>query len=96
MTLSNIECRNAKAAAKPYKLSDEKGLFLFVTVSGSKLWRFKYRFDSKEKLLALGSYPDTSLFKAREKRDEARRLMVVGQNSMRFNTRVIPLHSNAL
>lgn len=78
MALSNIECRNAKAAAKPYKLSDEKGLFLFVTVSGSKLWRFKYRFDSKEKLLALGSYPDTSLSKAREKRDEARRLMADG------------------
>ncbi len=45
----------------PYKLADEKGLYLFVQTSGGKLWRFDYRFDGKRKTLALGAYPDVSL-----------------------------------
>lgn len=49
-----------------------------MTPSGGKLWRFKYRFDGKEKLLALGAYPDVGLKAAREKRDEARRLIAEG------------------
>lgn len=59
----------------PYKLTDEKGLFLLVNKNGSKYWRFKYRFAGKEKALALGTYPDVSLADAREKRDKARKLL---------------------
>src|SRR5690606_2791599 len=70
--LSNTTVKNAKAAAKPYKLSDERGLFLHVQPTGAKWWRFKYMFAGKEKLLSLGTYPDTSLALAREKRDKAR------------------------
>lgn len=67
-----------KPSAKPYKRADEKGLYVLVTPSGSRLWRFKYRFRGVEKVLALGSYPDTSLKLAREKRDEARRQLAEG------------------
>ncbi len=66
---------NAKPKDKPYKLADEKGLYLFVQASGGKLWRFDYRFDGKRKTLALGAYPDVSLAEARNKRDDARKLL---------------------
>lgn len=66
---------NAKPKDKAYKISDEKGLYLFVQTSGSKLWRFDYRFEAKRKTLALGAYPDLSLAEAREKRDAARKLI---------------------
>jgi integrase len=59
----------------PYKLADEKGLYLFIQPSGGKLWRFDYRFDGKRKTLALGAYPDISLALARDKRDNARKLL---------------------
>ncbi len=52
---------NAKSRDKPYKLADEKGLYLLIQPSGGKLWRLDYRFDSKRKTLALGSYPDVPL-----------------------------------
>ena len=78
MALTDTQCKTAKKASRPYKLSDEKGLFLFVTPAGGKLWRLKYRFNSKEKLLAFGAYPDVRLARAREKRDEARRLLAEG------------------
>lgn len=64
---------NAKPKEKPYKLSDEKGLYLFVQPGGGKLWRFDYRFLSKRKTLALGSYPDITLSEARDRRDSARK-----------------------
>lgn len=64
---------NAKPKDKPYKLSDEKGLYLFVQTGGGKLWRFDYRFLAKRKTLALGSYPDVSLSDARDRRDYARK-----------------------
>ena len=66
---------NAKPKDKPYKIADEKGLYLFVQPSGGKLWRFDYRYFGKRKTKALGSYPDISLSKARELRDDARRLL---------------------
>lgn len=53
--------RNAKPEAKEYKMFDERGLFLIVTPTGGKWWRLKYRYDSKEKLLSLGAYPDVGL-----------------------------------
>jgi integrase len=83
MALSDTACRNAHKSdkakdGKAFKLFDDKGLFLLVkpTASGwGKWWRFKYRFDNKEKLLSLGTYPEISLGQAREKRDEARKLV---------------------
>jgi integrase len=86
MPLSDTACKNAhkhtKATdGKPFKLSDEKGLFLLVKPQSDgwgKWWRFKYRFEGKEKLLSLGTYPETSLAQAREKRDEARKQIAAG------------------
>jgi integrase len=75
MSLTNITIINAKPKDKAYKLSDEKGLYLFVQPSGGKLFRYDYRFLNKRKTLALGSYPDVSLAQAREKRDAARKLL---------------------
>lgn len=76
--LTDVKTRTAKALEKSYKLSDEKGLFLYITPQGGKYWRLKYRFLNKEKLLALGVYPDVSLANAREQRDEARKLLAKG------------------
>ena len=72
MPLDDLTIRNAKPREKPFKLFDEKGLFLLVNPNASKLWRLKYPFAGKEKLLALGAYPEVSLKTARAKRDEAR------------------------
>ena len=55
MTLSAAAVRSAKPAAKPYKMADERGLYLLIQPKGGKLWRFDYRFDAKRKTLALGS-----------------------------------------
>jgi integrase len=78
MPLTNTEIRNAKPRSKPYKLTDEKGLFLLITPSGGKWWRLKYRFGGKEKLLSLGVFPDVGAKYARERRDEARKLLAQG------------------
>ena len=61
MPLSDISVRNAKPQQKPAKLFDGGGLFLFIAPTGGKMWRLKYRFKGKEKLLALGVYPDVGL-----------------------------------
>jgi integrase len=71
--LNNAKIQAAKPREKAYKLFDEKGLYLLVKPNGSRLWRFKYRVLKREKLLALGVYPDVSLKMARDRRDEARR-----------------------
>ncbi|MEO6359500.1 MAG: integrase arm-type DNA-binding domain-containing protein [Sphingomicrobium sp.] len=73
MTLTDTTVRLAKAADSDRKLADEKGLYLLVTATGSKLWRLKYRIDGKEKKLALGAYPEVGLKEARTRRDEARK-----------------------
>jgi integrase len=80
MPLTDTSIRNAKPRPKTYKLADGKGLFLQITPRGGKWWRLKYRFDGKEKLLSCGVYPDTSLAKAREKCDAARKLLADGIN----------------
>ena len=72
MSLTEALIQKAKPREKPYKLSDGKGLCLLVNPTGSLWWRFRYRFDGKEKMLALGVYPKVSLKEARKKRDEAR------------------------
>jgi len=73
--LTDTACKNAKPKDKPYRLSDEKGLYLEVMPNGSRYWRLKYRFGGKEKRLAFGVYPETTLAQARQKRDEARKLL---------------------
>lgn len=78
MPLSDTAIRASKPREKAYKVADEKGLFLLVNPGGSRLWRLKYRIDGKEKLMALGAYPDVGLKDARDKRDEARKLIAAG------------------
>ncbi|MBN9589472.1 MAG: hypothetical protein BGN85_10345 [Alphaproteobacteria bacterium 64-11] len=78
MSLTNTAIKAARPQPRPYKLFDEKGLFLSVEPTGGRLWRFKYRYNGKEKKLALGAYPDVGLKEAREKRDEARALLAAG------------------
>ena len=80
MPLTELAIKNAKPAAKPFKLSDEKGLFLLVNPTGSKLWRLKYRLAGREQLLALGAYPEVSLKAARVRRDDARTLLREGRD----------------
>jgi len=76
--LTDVAIRNAKAADKPVKMFDGAGLYLLVSPTGGKLWRFKYQFAGKEKLLALGKWPDVGLKMARYRRDEARSLVAQG------------------
>lgn len=76
--LTDLAVRKAKPRERPYKLGDGGGLYLSVQPSGGKLWRLKYRFLGKEKLLSLGSYPLTTLVGARTKREEAKRLLQSG------------------
>ena len=78
MPLSDTSLRNAKPTDKPYKMQDERGLFVLVHPNGGKYFRLKYRISGKEKLLALGVYPAVSLKEARDRRDEARRLLASG------------------
>ena len=77
MPLSDPAIKKAKPADKPYKLADEKGLYLLVNAVG-KYWRMDYRFEGKRKTLALGVYPDVGLARAREKRDDARQKIADG------------------
>src|SRR5688572_13065783 len=92
MKLNDMAVRKAKPETKAYKLSDGGGMYLEVMPNGSKYWRLKYRFDGKEKRLALGVYPDVPLALARERREKARKLLaeeidpgVVKQQSKRAN-----------
>lgn len=75
MKLTDIQCRTAKSAAKPYKKPDGGGMYLLVNPNGSKLWRMKYRFAGKEKLLSIGQYPLVSIVEAREERHKAKKLL---------------------
>ncbi|MFC3614758.1 tyrosine-type recombinase/integrase [Lutimaribacter marinistellae] len=78
--LSDARIRALKPKEKPFKQADFDGLYLLVNPNGSKLWRFKYRWFGKEKLLALGKYPDVGLADARRKRDEARSQIATGED----------------
>lgn len=78
MPLTEFSVRKAKAREKAYKLSDGGGLFLHVQPNGSKLWRLKYRFDGKEKLLSFGAYPLISIADARIEREKAKKLISEG------------------
>lgn len=76
--LTDNAIRSAKSRGKPYKLFDERGLYLLVTQEGARWWRFKFRYGDKEKLLSLGVYPDVKLKDARKRRDELRSQLASG------------------
>ena len=78
MSLTDTAIRTAKASEKTQRLFDGGGLYLEISPNGGKWWRLKYRFDGKEKRIGFGVYPDVSLKRAREKRDEARALLADG------------------
>ncbi len=78
--LTDVQIRKAKAQEKDYKLTDSGGLHLFVSKSGGKLWRYRYKFAGKEKLHSLGQYPDMSLVEARAERDKQKQLLKSGRD----------------
>lgn len=78
MALTDIKVRTTKPSDKPFKLTDGQGMHLLINPNGSKYWRLQYRFDGKQKVLALGVYPMVSLGEARRKRDEAKKLVSDG------------------
>lgn len=82
MPLTDTEVRRAKPAERPYKLADERGMYLLISPNGSKLWRWKYRWDGAEKTMAFGAYPDVTLAGARDALDHARKLKATGIDPM--------------
>ncbi|MDE8756754.1 tyrosine-type recombinase/integrase [Pectobacterium polaris] len=78
MPLTDVKVRSAKPEDKAYKLTDGEGMHLMVHPNGSKYWRLQYRFDGKQKTLALGVYPEITLSEARQRRDEAKRQIATG------------------
>jgi len=82
--LTDLKLRNLETRAKPYKVADGNGLFVLVSPSGLRAWRWKYRFAGKEKVLPLGKYPDVTLADARRVRDEAR----VNQSGVLFDPQI--------
>ena len=87
MALTDVAIRNAKPGAKATKLADGGGMFLLITPAGGKLWRLKYRVDGREKLLAIGAYPEIGLGEARRRREEARELIALGKDPSREKQR---------
>jgi len=78
MPLTDVLIRNTKLADRPLKLFDGDGLFLLIKPNGSRGWRFKYRFEGRERLLSFGTYPEVPLKTARERREQARCLIATG------------------
>src|SRR6185312_6180250 len=76
--LTDVRIRSAKPAEKSYKVGDSGGLYLLIHPSGGRWWRLKYRFNGKERGISLGVYPAVSLKDARERRDEAKKLLARG------------------
>ena len=80
--LTNLKCQKSMPESKPYYLADRGGLYLLVAPTGGKLWRWRYRFEGKEKQMALGKYPDVSLAEARVCHAKARALLATGVDPM--------------
>ena len=80
--LTDTAIRRATPSERDYKMADGRGLFLLVTAAGGKLWRWKYRFEGKEKKMAFGQYPDVTLAEARERHAVARRVLASGIDPM--------------
>jgi integrase len=99
MPLTATTIRNIQSREKTFKLYDERGMYLEVSPKGGKWWRLKYRFNGKEKRLSLGVYPDVSLKIARERRDEARKLLADGidpsQNRKALKATNIKINGNS-
>ncbi len=76
--LTQLAINAAKPKARPYKLSDGRGLFLLIGTNGTKVWRFRYKKLGRENMLSFGSFPDVTLAQARAKRDEARQVLAAG------------------
>jgi integrase len=87
VALTDVAVRNAKPGAKAIKLADGGGMFLLVTPAGGKLWRLKFRIEGREKLLAIGAYPEIGLGEARRRREEARELIALGKDPSREKQR---------
>lgn len=82
MTLTDTKLRNAKRKESPYRLTDGHGLYVLINPNGAKLWRWKFRFMGKEKLMAFGSYPEVPLTDARAAHAEGRKLLAAGKDPM--------------
>ena len=82
MPLTDTAVKKARIGTGRVKLSDAKGMYLLVTEKGSKLWRWKYRVDGKEKVMPLGSYPDVTLAQARDAMAAGRKLLAAGTDPM--------------
>ncbi len=82
MPLSELTVRKAGAESRAYKMADEKGLYVLVTTGGAKSWRLDYSFSGKRKTIVLGQYPETTLKRARELRDELRIALAEGKDPM--------------
>jgi integrase len=82
MKLTDIQIKKMKPSTKPYKESDGGGLFLWVTPSGGRHWRWTYRYEGRAKLMTFGKYPDVSLAQARERHSEARKLLATSVDPM--------------
>lgn len=78
MSLSDLDCRLAKPKEKSFRLYDSGGLYLDIKVTGKKIWRLKYKFFDREKLLTIGQYPQITLASAREIRDQAKEKLILG------------------
>lgn len=78
--LTDIQIRKAKPQERGYKLADGAGLHLFVSPAGGRLWRFRYEFGGKERLLSIGAYPDIGLAEARKARDRAKEILREGRD----------------
>ena len=78
MPLTDLKIRTAQPREKPYKMSDGRGLYLLVNSTGAKYWRWKYRINGREKVLAIGVYPDVSLKQARDGQHEASKQLAQG------------------
>lgn len=78
MALTALAISKLKANGETQRKYDSGGLYLEVSPTGGKWWRWKYRYERREKRLSLGTFPDTGLLEAREKRDAARKLLASG------------------
>lgn len=78
MSLTDVKIRALKARDRPYKATDDRGLYLEVSANGTKLWRYRYRYLGKDKRIALGCYPDVGLAEARRKRDDVKSQLYEG------------------
>ena len=78
MALTDTEIKKAKTKGKAYGMGDGSGLYLWITPTGGRLWRWAYRYQGKEKLMSFGQYPAVTLALARDRHLEARKLLATG------------------